>query len=206
MPSMKINGLYPLCIFFLLISCNSSAPKEVEKQHEAVSYTSNEIGWSIDAPTGFKLTSKQKMAESEKKGKEAIGEVYDGDIKTDSLKHLISFQKNQLNMFDSTIEPYSENKSGSYHENNQLLKKLLFDTYTKQKIRVDTASTITEVAGQQFNIFEIKVYGPSGEIAMTQLMYSKYYKGYDFGITILYNNEIDKSLMLEALNNSKFSN
>ena len=192
----------------MLAACSSPASKqndgEKHQQSKPISYVSTEIGWSIKAPEGFKLISEKNMTESTKKGQEAIGEVYNGEVNVDSLKHLFSFQKNQLNMFDSTIEPYDVKKSGSYEKNNQLLKKLVFDTYANQKIKVDTASSIGEIAGEKFNIFEIKVHGPSGEIAMTQLMYSKLYKRYDFGITIIYNNEVDKNLMMGALGKSRF--
>lgn len=199
---MKTKFLSLLLCLIILVACNSSAPKE-EKQRTA-HYTSKELGWTIEIPTGYRLISKAKIQVNDQKGKEAIDEVYDGNVNTDSLKHLVSFQKNQLNIFDSTIEPYVEKQVGEYEANNQAIKKLLFDTYRNQKIKIDTLSGKETIQGYRFNAFYIKVYGPSGAVLMHQVMYSTLLKGYDFGVNINYNNEEDKKVLMDVFKNSKF--
>jgi len=183
-------------------ACNSS-PKQEKPKLET--YTSQEIGWTIEIPTGFQSLSQSRIAANEQKGKEAIGKVAEGDIKMDSLRHLVNFQKNQFNSFGATIETYTEKQAGDYLANNQLVKKLIFDTYTNQKIKVDTLSGREPIAGQIFNTFYIKIYGPSGEVLMNQIMFNQLIKGYDFGVNINHNNEADKEALLNAFKNSKFS-
>lgn len=193
------------CLAFsvsFILGCNSPSTKEEKPTQE--SYTSKEIGWTVEIPTGYKLTSQTKMDADDQKGKEAIGKVYQGELKLDSLKHLISFMKNQFNSFDSTIEPYEEIEPGEYAENNVLIRKLVFDTYHKQGIKIDTSSARLDLKGQIFNAFYIKIYGPNGEVALNQIMYSKMIKGYDFGVNINYNNEADKKVLVNAFMSSNF--
>ena len=181
-----MNKLLLICCLMLALSlmlaCNA-AVSDTEKPG-LLNYTSNEIGWTIEIPVGYKLTSQVKMDADDQKGKEAIEKVYEGDLKIDSLKHLVSFTKNQFNSFDSTIEPYEETESGEYAANNVLIHKLIFDTYQKQGIKIDTSSAKIELKGQSFNAFYIKIFGPNGEVALNQIMYSKMLKGYDFGVNI----------------------
>ena len=198
-----IRSLIYSCLAFTLIifsSCNTSSQKEERDKLET--YTSKEIGWTIEIPQGFKLTSQIKRDADDQKGKEAMANVYEGELKIDTLRHLVSFMKNQFNSFDSTIEPYEETEAGEYAENNVLIHKLIFDTYHKQGIKIDTSSSKINLKGQLFNAFYIKIFGPNGEVALNQIMYSKMIKGYDFGVNINYNNEEDKNALISAFMNS----
>lgn len=197
---MRFKVFCLLMFSAVLSACNSSTTKKEEPS----AYTSREIGWTIDIPKGYKLTNQAKLDADDQKGKEAIGKVYDGEIKTDSLTHLVSFSRNQFNSFNSTIEAYQEKVSGDYDANNELIKKLLFDTYHKQGIKLDTSSKKIDISGQQFNAFYIKVFGPNGAVILNQIMFNKMIKGYDFGANINYNSEEDKKLLLDAFMNSKF--
>lgn len=201
MIKILIYSCLALSVSFIL-GCNSSSTKEEKPTPET--FTSKEIGWKVEIPTGYKLTSQTKMDADDEKGKEAIGKVYQGELKVDSLKHLISFMKNQFNSFDSTIESYEESKPGEYAENNVLIHKLIFDTYHKQGIKIDTSSTTINLKGHSFNAFYIKIFGPNGEVALNQIMYSKMIKGYDFGVNINYNNEEDKKVLVNAFMSSNF--
>lgn len=199
---MRSKILIPITIGCIFASCSSSNPPE--EILKPTIYNSKEIGWTIEIPAGYKLISKAKIEVNDQKGKEAIGEVYDGEVTADSLQHLASFQKNQLNIFDSTIERYEEKELGEYEKNNQELKKLIFDTYSKQKIKADTSSGKETIQGHVFHAFYIKVYGPNGTPLMSQIMYATLINGYDFGVNINYNNEIDKNLLINAFKKSKF--
>lgn len=185
-----------------LMACQSPSPQQ-EKPVEQT-YTNKEIGWTITIPSGYRLLSKAKIEVNDERGKAAINKVYEGEMSTETLQHLVSFQKNQLNVFDSTIEPYEEKVAGEYETNNKALRELIFDTYHNQNIRADTSSGKETIQGHVFNTFYIKVYGPSGDVLMHQVMYSTMRKGYDFGVNINYNNEKDKQLMMDAFKRSKF--
>lgn len=198
---MKLKSICLSLFTSILFACNSSTPKA----EEPLVYTSQEIGWTIKIPKGYNLTNQAKLDADDKKGKEAIEKVYNGEIKTESLTHLVSFNRNQFNGFNSTIERYQEKKAGEYDANNILIKKLLFDTYHKQGIKIDTSSKKVEISGQPFNAFYIKVFGPNGAVILNQIMFNRMIKGYDFGANINYNSEDDKKLLLDAFMNSKFN-
>ncbi|TKC12832.1 hypothetical protein FA048_04235 [Pedobacter polaris] len=200
---MKSNLLYLLIFASVLLACNSSTPKTDEPKFET--YTSKEIGWTIEIPKGYKPLSQNRIEANEKKGKEALGKVAEGEVSNTNLIHLVNFQKNQFNSLSATAEPYDLSRDGEYIANNQLVKKLIFDTYTNQKIKVDTLSGTAIIAGNTFYTFNIKLYGPSGEVLMNQIMYNQLIKGYDFGVNINYNNETDKDILINAFKNSKFS-
>ncbi len=200
---MKIHLLIGLLYLALFISCNNGTPKEEKVKLET--YTNRELGWTITIPAGFQSLSQSRIAANEQKGKEAIGKVAEGDIKIDSLRHLVNFQKNQFNSFSATIEPYIEKQAGAYTANNQLIKKMIYETYTNQKIRVDTVSGKELINGKPFHAFYITIYGPTGEVLMNQIMLNQLMKGYDFGVNINYNNENDKEIILGAFKNSIFT-
>src|SRR5690606_18339124 len=99
---------YILFASILLIACNSS-PQKPEKP---IVYKSAELGWTITVPKGYRLTSTEKLDAINKKGKEAIENVYEGEVNMENLKSLANFERNQINKFGSTIEPFVETKPG----------------------------------------------------------------------------------------------
>ncbi|MFA6275411.1 MAG: hypothetical protein WC622_01605 [Pedobacter sp.] len=197
---MKANHIFFIVLLSAVTACNSPIKKEVPKLER---YTSNEIGWTIEIPNGFQSLSKSRIEASLQKGKEAVGKVAEGNIETSELVNLVNFQKNQFNSFFATIEAFKE--KDDFFKSNQLIKKLIFDTYTNQKIKVDTLSGKETIAGQTFNTFIIKIHGPTGEILMNQIMFNQLIKGYNFGVNINYNNETDKKILLDAFKQSKFA-
>ncbi len=203
---MKTKTIPVLLYALGLLACSSPSPQKETPvvKEEPQSYTNATIGWTMAIPPGFKLISQAKVKDREEKGKKAIGEVYEGDLNTDSVQHLLDFQKNQLNLFGSTLEKYTEKHPGDYLKNSEQLKKLLYDTYAKQKIKIDTASATENIQGHQFHVFKIKIYGPSGAPLMNQVLYSTLIKGYDFGVSINYDNETDQKLIFDAFRQSKF--
>lgn len=201
---MNGNIVYSCLIFTLsvLSGCTSTSPKE--EKITLNSYTNTEIGWTVEIPSGYKLTSQSKRNADDQKGKEAIEKVYGGELKKDSIRHLVGFMKNQFNSFDSTIEQYEESTDGEYVANQILIRNLIYDTYHKQGIKVDTSSTNINLKGLPFNAFYIKIFGPNGDVVLNQMMFSKILKGYDFSVQINYNNEEDKRTLLSAFMNASF--
>jgi len=199
---MKKNNLL-FILLALMCACNSSTkPKEEEPKLET--YTNATIGWTISVPKGFQVLSKSRVEANEQKGRAAIGAIAKDTAKVEGLQHLINFQKNQFNLFSATIEPFKSNKVGDYEKNIQMVKKLVYDAYTSQHIKIDTSSGKEVFGKRSFNAFYIKIYGPNGFIIMNQHTYSTLINGYDFGININYNNEVDKKMLLDAFKNSSF--
>ncbi|WP_316769878.1 hypothetical protein [Pedobacter frigiditerrae] len=197
---MKRISLLLITSIVVFAACNSSTPKE-EKPKPGI-YTSLEVGWTIKIPQGFQSLSKSRIEANMQKGKEALNKVAEGKVETDGAINLVNFQKNQFNSLFALIESCEDQER--FLRNNQKVRKLIFDTYTNQEIKVDTLSGREEIAGQTFNTFYIKIYGPSGEVLMNQIMFNQFIRGYDFGVNINYNNETDKQTLLNAFKNSTF--
>lgn len=201
---MKTNTIIFVLFAAIFAACTPSTPKEEKPKPET--FTSPEIGWTIEIPAGFKLLSQNRSKENEQKGRAVMENATGQKIETGKMINLVNFQKNQFNSFNSTLQPYDESIDGDYLQTNRLTKEAIYDTYTHQKIKVDTASFTENVSGQIFQGFSIKIYGPNGDVIMKQLMLSQLRKGYDFGVNINYNNEADYQLLWNAFKNAKFSN
>ncbi|MDQ7947561.1 MAG: hypothetical protein REI78_06490 [Pedobacter sp.] len=196
---MKSNSyLLLLCILFLT-ACSSP-----NSQQQAQQFINEEIGWTIEIPTGFNSLNPHELAQQDEKGKQAVESGTGQKVVAGKLVHLLNFQKDQLNSLNATIQLFDQRKE-NYQTANQATKKAIFDAYAAQKIKIDTSSFTNSYAGESFHGFLIKIYAPNGEVLMHQLMLSQLRRGYDFAININYNNENDATLIMDALKNSKFS-
>ena len=108
-------------------------------------------------------------------------------------------------MFTSTSEPFKEEFPGEYQQNSKALNEILYNTFVDQGIKTDSTSGKETIQGLEFNTFYTTIYGPNGKVILNQILYSRLINGYDFGVTINYNNEQDKKTMIDALKKSKFT-
>jgi len=140
-----------------------------------------------------------------KKGINAIGNVVEESIDYSGLKHLISFSRNQFNIFQSTSEPFDVEYEGEWEDNNSALKEIILTAYKNQGIRAEASEILSEeVDTLIFQKYEITIYSPEGDIILNQLLYSRLINGFDFGVSITSNNPADKNIMLEVWLNSHF--
>lgn len=206
-----MNIRHAIIFFGILISLSSCKEIDPNKQidegkFENNRYISKEIGWTIVIPENWKIVSKEQNEAYEKKGLDAIGERVDEDIDASEVRNLIGFQKDIFNMFQSTSEPFELEYPGEWEENDAAIKGILYYTYENEGIKVDTTATqIVQINGLDFHSYEFRVYSPSGELIISQLLYNRLINGYDFGVIVNYNNESDKQEILDAWLNSKFS-
>ena len=202
---MKIK-LTILLLLTVLASCKTDPNKQIDEGEITENkYHSKEIGWTMDIPNGWNVTNKSVLDKRTKKGLDAINETAGIDIDANGLKHLLNFQKNKFNIFQSTSEPFELEYEGEWEENNAGLKELIYNTYSEKGIKTDSTETkIVKIDGLDFKSYEFTIYSPKGDIILNQIMYSRLVNGFDFGININYNNESDKKEMLEVWLNSKF--
>lgn len=202
---LSITTLISIILFFC--SCDHVDPnKQIDEgKVKGTLYESKEIGWSIEIPKEWKIISKDQVEANDEKGKNAIEKSTGQQIDTKALKHLISFQKDQFNTFSSTSEPFKEEFPGEYQQNSKFINEILYNTYTSQGIKADTASGKEIIQGLEFNAFYAKIYGPDGKLILNQILYSRLINGYDFGVNINYNNDQDKKIMMNAFLKSKFT-
>lgn len=156
-------------------------------------------------PEGWNVTHRSVLDKRTKKGLDAISETAGIEYDESELKHLLNFQKNNYNIFQSTSEPFEIEYEGEWEENNAGLKDLIYQTYIQKGIKTDsTETTIVTIDGLKFQSYGFTIYSPKGEVILNQIMYSRLINGLDFGVNINYNNESDKNEMLEVWLNSKF--
>ena len=190
-----------------LTSCGQVDPNKNidEGKVEGNIYTSQEIGWTIEIPKGWTVIDKDKTKETNEKGLKAIEETIDGQVDYSGLKNLISFQKNQFNIFQSTSEPFELEYEGEWEENNAAIKEIIYTTYLNQGMKADSsATTIEKIDGLEFQKYNFTIYSPKGEVILKQIMYSRLINGFDFGVNINYNNDKDRDELLKVFRNSKF--
>lgn len=204
---MKTIKLTLIVCSFTIISCGPADPNEQidEGRVKDRTYESKEIGWTIKIPKGWTITSKDKVDNNDEKGKNAIEKSTGSEIDITDLKHLISFQKNQFNLFLSTSEPFKEEFPGEYQKKNKELNEIIFKTYTDQGIKADTSSGKEIIQGLEFSTFYTTIYSSEGKVILNQILYSRLINGFDFGVNINYNNEEDKKIMINAWKNSTFA-
>src|SRR5687768_10775775 len=191
-------------LILVLLSCKSDPNKQIDEGTvHGDMYSSDEIGWTIKIPEGWKVTSRDELQEHDENGLKAMQEVQ-GEIDVTGLKHLVSFQKDQFNNFSSTSEPFNAGYEGKWEDNNRALQELLYETYRQQGIEVDTSSSKALVDALEFEVFYIAIHGPDGQIILNQELYSRYINGFDFGVNINYNNSKDKDEMTVVWKDSKF--
>ncbi|RZL45640.1 MAG: hypothetical protein EOP00_17035 [Pedobacter sp.] len=190
-----------------LTSCGQIDPNKNidEGKVEGNIYTSQEIGWTIEIPKGWTVINKDKTKETNEKGLKAIEETIDGQVDYSGLKNLISFQKNQFNIFQSTSEPFKLEYEGEWEENNAALKEIIYTTYLNQGMKTDSsATTVEKIDALEFQRYSFTIYSPKGEVILKQIMFSRLVNGFNFGVNINYNNDKDRDELLTAFRNSKF--
>jgi hypothetical protein len=176
-----------------------------EGKIEGNTYTSNEIGWKMEIPTGWAVVEKEKTKENNEKGLKALQETMDAEIDYSGLKNLISIQKDLFNIFQSTSEPFKVEYEGEWEENSAALKEIIYLTYLDQGIKADSSATTTEVIdGLEFQKYSFTIYSPNGKLILGQIMYSRLINGFDFGVNINYNKDKYRNELLMAFRNSKF--
>lgn len=201
---MKIK-IITLLALIILISCKTNPNKQIDEGKITEStYHSNEIGWTMEIPTGWNVTHKSISDERTEKGLEAIKESAGIDYDASGLKQLLNFQKDRFHIFQSTSEPFKIEYEGEWEDNNEGLKQLLYETYESRGIKIDTSSSTKKIDNLSFEVFHITMYGPDGKIILYQDMYGRLINGFDFGVNLNYINEKEKNEMMKVWKESKF--
>ena len=201
----KILSLF--AVILLVTACGQLDPNDQIDEGEIVEnvYRSEEIGWTMEIPNGWKLLTREQVDGYENKGKEMLLDAFSEDFDFDGLKNLLHFQKNQFNVFQSTSEPFLEEYEGEWSENNRALKDVLLETYRSQGIQVESSEIeIEEIDGVKFEVYNIVLKAPNGKVVVTQTMYSSLINGYDFGANMTYNSDGARDVMLGVWKKSKF--
>lgn len=207
----KTTLLFILCTY-LFAACKSGqtlkekqAEVENGKIDETFKYTCNEVGWETYLPKDWNVITKEENKKITQRGKEALQKSLGTDVDMSALKELVNIKKDIYNSFLSTIEKYDATQDGDYSAHNVYVDKVMSDAYNVNKIKFESKTGSEKIDHINFHTMEIKIFAPkSNKILLTQKMYSALLKGYDFGMTINYNNEEDRQVLVKIINTSKF--
>lgn len=196
-----------LGLLLVLTACGEQNPNEQvdEGQFDQRTFTSEEIGWQITIPEGWMIVTKEEAEYRERKGQELIEKSTGQNFDISMLKKLVSFQKDQFNVFQSTTDPFEEEFEGEWSQNNLIVREILLQAYQDNGIKAEASDLETEIVdGLEFNKLTIKITSPDNSFVMHQIMYNRLIHGLEFGVNINY---VDQDLgheMLEAWRASKF--
>jgi hypothetical protein len=182
--------------------------KELKTGHldEKNIYTAAEVGWTAQLPADWQVLTKRENFKLNEKGKEILEEATGSEINNSKLIELVSLRKDVFNIFLSTIEPYDESVDGDYDDHNSAVNELLKKAYIAKKIYTESEIGATKIDGIMFDRLAIRVYSPDkNKIILTQVMFSRLINGYDFAMTVNYNNKNDEQTLMDIVNSSKFS-
>lgn len=191
----------------LFFSCGQDTTKKTDEgEIREQEYTSKELGWTMDIPEGWEIIDLEKTKKSTERGMKVIEESTDTKVDYSGLKNLITFQKDQFNIFQSSSEPFKLEYEGEWEEHVQYIKGLVYETYTNRGIKTDSSETTFEkINGLDFHVFDFTIYGPKGEVILKQIIYNRHINGFSFGANINYNNEKARDEMLKAFRSSTFN-
>ncbi len=194
-----------LCL--ICVSCEKPDPNEQVDEGTITdqTYTSEEIGWRIVIPKNWTITQREETDEFQSKGQDAIEESTGQKVDISELRNLVGFQKDHSNLFQSTSEPFEEEYEGEWEESNSALRDVIIQVYRDKGIKVGASEIETEdIGGLEFHKYSIRIYSPTGELILHQIMYSRLINGVDFDVNINYNDEELGREMLEAWRSSEF--
>ncbi|HEY5968955.1 MAG TPA: hypothetical protein VIU35_13345 [Chitinophagaceae bacterium] len=195
-----------ILILFTFEGCKSKNPFA---QHSDPltdkTYTADKIGWTIQLPgENWKMLTNEKFerikVKSKKNGENSLG------IAKDYTEHLISFNKNELNKFFSTIMPYDIAIDGDYDKTLTTMHEFLKYRYASDNFPVEYQMGATLIGGMMLDWFNTEVFSPGKEKRIkTVRMYSCLVNNYFFSMTICYDNEKDRETLQNVVLSSKFA-
>jgi hypothetical protein len=176
----------------LLLACNQ------KKSY----YNFHEINWSINVPEDYDIDGPDEVEEAGNKSKKAF-EYIDSTIDFSTTKNLITIRKGELNYFTAAITPFDARKT-DWNISNNNVKTALVKGFKVQlpSVGIDSATTKIIIQNLEFSKFDLNL-KYLGNNTVHIIIYSKLYKGYDFGVVICYtDDELGKDLNNIFLNSS----
>ena len=202
-----MNYLYIIILTFTLISCSENlAENSVQVDSNTLTtYQDSLIGWTLEIPAEWKIQSKKEIAAINEKGVESLEKAVGTNMDVSSYDNILSFAKDNINMFQSIREKYDKDET-AWKKNNVALKELFCSVYAEQGARLDSSEmTIEEIHGVKFDSYEILFYDDNKKINLVQVFYSTLINGYDFSVSMCVSNEQNKRELMAIWENSIFA-
>lgn len=171
-----------------------------------VQYVLSDIALTLEIPASFKVLNAEQMNALNKKGLKLVEDVNHMSVDSVQTKTLITARKNESNYFSVAITPYSVQTDGPYLETVKQVNDLLYNTLHNKipDAKIDTIKSKKIIGGYEFKEFHMII--PIKEkITMHLFLLSKYYQGYDLGISYVYMDGVTKKQMETILESCKFA-
>jgi len=191
---MKTKTILIYIVATIIISCKK----------EPKTFSTPEIGWTMELINNWEIESSRNL---EKDIQEGIKKIKESGIKpnvTGKEIKLITFRKNTISKFQSTIIPFKESYKNEWNDKYTLIKTHIYNIFKAQGVRVDSTSQKETIDGVHFEVFNMKIYQGNKRV-MEQNMYRTYLNGYDFIINMTNDSELYKKQMLRVFRKSKFN-
>lgn len=190
---------------FILGACGGPAKKDYSKEvdegtFDGNKYTSQALGWTMEFPDNWIITSKSSLESLDERSKASVD---DTTSDMSGIKRTLAFQKNFENNFQSSWEDFSGDEA-SYKRIIANNHQMIYNNYLQRRMYTDTVAGKLTVSGVTFDTFEVSINDREAKVFATQLLMNALVKGKFMTVTISYNNEADKKKMLDLFKKSTF--
>lgn len=190
---------------FLVTACGGPTKKDYSKEVDEGTFnenkfTSQALGWTMEFPDNWIVTTKSSLESMDDRSKEALG---DSVSDMSGIKRTLAFQKNYDNNFQSSWENFSGDLT-AYKRHIYSIHSMIYDNYLGQRTYLDTVAGQLNVSGVTFDTYQISLYDRDNKNFANQLLLTALIKNKFMTVTIAYNNEADKKKMLDLFKGSTF--
>jgi hypothetical protein len=213
---MKALLYFCLLLTFMVIGCNTQPKSKQtlqEKQKELDAgkldekniYTAEEIGWTAALPRDWKVMTKRENYLLNQKTKNVFRDDLGTDLSYSGLVNLICIEKDQFNLFVSTIQPFKELTEGDYDQHVMAIQNMMLEFYKAKGVPEEHELGAVRIDGVMFDRFCTKLYTvDKKKIILEQKLFSALINGYVFSMSMNFNNSDDEEALMHLVMNSRF--
>lgn len=205
----KITSLFTLILLgsLMLNACGgTNTPKDYSKEVDEGTFSGNTfhsptLGWTMEFPDNWLITKKTSIQALDERSKLA---AEDSTSDMSAVKLLLAFHKNFDNSFQSNMQNFEGMTEQQYYDVAYGMHETIYNNYLDQRTPLDTSNMEIKVGKQKFDGFEINLYDKNQKNFANQLLITGVVKNQFMSVTIVYNNNDDKTKMLNLFKSSKF--
>lgn len=172
-----------------------------EGSFDGNTYHSATLGWTMKFPEDWTITSKKSLESLDERSKLASG---DTSSDMSGIKRLLAFQKNFNNNFSSTMENFQGQSESNYRDIIHQMHETIYNNYLDQRTGMDTVSGTLKIGKVTFDQFQISLYDKTGKNFANQMLLTSVVNNQFMAVTIVYDNEADKTKILNLFKESSF--
>lgn len=168
-------------------------------------YFLKEVGMYIKVPVSFEIVPQEEDKAIRDRGEKALEKANGIDADASGTKTLISFRQGMFNYVNINITPFTESKRNDWKENNDVLKLLVYRSFSGKvpPENIDTTSAEVTIDGLKLVSFVMNI-RLNPNVTMKMVILSRLYKGYDLGITYVSANALVCKEIEDIIYQSKF--